>query len=481
MRGLMPWIISLALLMLAGCSPFVKEAVEPKVKGSASEMKIPEFSVPEQEPIASIVTTEKAMALTFNGLAEASTMHGVLDALDEVGVKATFFVPGIRVAEQPELAREIMDRGHELANNTLNQVMPNSLSYKEAYMEINLANEVLKQTVKIEPRYVRSRSGDSGVSFEQAASQIGMQVVTNTINPKDSDMKSAEEIAAYVKRFSTRGAIIQLNTDVNPAVVDAIPLIYEEAATSGYEFMTLDEIAATSYADEEYTSNGLKENLDYKKLQPKIIERFSTSKKEIALTFDDWASDKTISKVLEILKLQNVKATFFLKADGVEANPQLARLILEDGHEIANHSYSHLDLTTMTPEEIQEDLIKADEVISQAIRKTPSNYFRPAKGIIDEERAKIVAATGIEATILTGVSSLDWNMWFTDQEIYERVMERVEPGSIITMHILDESHTIKVLPRLLKDLREKGYEFRTVDSFMKDRQVTAVEKRADGR
>ncbi|MFC7364086.1 polysaccharide deacetylase family protein [Bhargavaea changchunensis] len=214
--------------------------------------------------------------------------------------------------------------------------------------------------------------------------------------------------------------------------------------------------------------NHLEFNEDYQEADPKIIERFPAEGKTIALTFDDWASDETVSEVLSILREYGVHSTFFLIGEGVERNPQLARIILENGHEIANHSYTHPELPGLSIREIQEQVIRTDEVLTEAIGQAPANYVRPPRGKLDHETAQKVTAAGVDYIIQVGVSSDDWNPALTDQEVCERVMDGVQPGSIITMHILDNAHTVRVLPEILDWLIAQGYEFRTVGEMISE-------------
>ncbi|MFD6903529.1 polysaccharide deacetylase family protein, partial [Streptomyces diastaticus] len=355
---------------------------EPKlIKPITSKVEAPKSERVPKGVINHVATTQKIMALTFNGLADEQTMDKLLNELNRFDIKATFFLPGIRVAEDPDLAKEIIKQGHTIQNNTLNHVLPDKLKYEEAYIELALANRVFKEHLNIEPKYARTRSGDSSDSFQEAAAQLNMEVVTYTINPKDTQMQSAEEIADYIRRFANRGAIIELNTYINPEVIRAIPLIYQYASADGYTLTTLEEVHQTNYlVDELVDTNNLAVNTDYKNSRPAIIEKFSTLEKEIALTFDDWASDETITAVLDILDNYNVKSTFFLIGKGVETNPQLARLIIERGHEVASHSYNHKVITTMNPRALQEDLVKNDQILTHALQIKPLNYFRPAQG-----------------------------------------------------------------------------------------------------
>lgn len=287
------------LILLSAC--FVQEKNE-NVVSVTPEIDIPAKTKESIPPISQVTTTEKKMALTFNGLADENIMNDILNELDRFNIKATFFLQGMRVAEDPEIAKDILERGHSVQNNTLNHILPDDLSYEEAYVELFLTNKVMEEHLNIKPKYARTRSGDSSKSFEDAAAQLNMDVVTYSINPKDSDMKSAEEIAEYIDRFATRGAIIELNTYINPEVIRAIQLIHENSIKSGFKLTTFEDVLDGAYV----TSDGLQSNeLAVSKVshdkKPVIINKFNTNEKEIALTFDDWASDNTILTILDIL------------------------------------------------------------------------------------------------------------------------------------------------------------------------------------
>ncbi|EMR06953.1 Bifunctional xylanase/deacetylase precursor [Bhargavaea cecembensis DSE10] len=458
----------LAVLLFAGCRAQPEEVEKPEGEKLPPAVVVPEPNAQTKPPLRLILTTEKSMALTFNGLADRETTERLLDALDLEGVKATFFIPAMRVAEEPDLAKEILERGHEVENGTLNNVLPEGLDYEEAYREVELANQIFNDRLGVTPKYARTRNGDTSEAFEQAAAEAGLELVMNTISPKDSEMKTAQDITGYIDRFMVRGAIIQLNAATNPAVVDAVPMIARMAGEEGYGLTTLGELAETSYGGAYYKSNGLTVNKNFEEAKPRVVRNFPVKEKVVALTFDDWAGDRTISRVLEILEEYDIKSTFFLIGRGVETNPQLARLILEEGHEIASHTYSHQLVTEMTLQDLQKDLIRADEVIAEAIRETPSNYMRPAQGKLDQDAAKKITAAGVDYILLYDVSSFDWNMNLEEQEVYHRVVDNVKPGSIITMHIQDESHTISVLPKILDELKERGYEFKTIGELLSE-------------
>lgn len=456
----------LILLFLSGC---MFQNTEPEITPVKPNIEIKEPEKEAQPAITQVATTENKMALTFNGLANVKIMMDLLDELDRFGIKATFFIQGIRVAEDPELAHEIINRGHTVQNNTLNHVLTDNLTYDEAFVELELANKVFHEYLDIKPTYTRSRSGDSSKIFEEAVAQFDMKVVSNTINPQDSNMQSAEEIADYVKRFANRGAIIQLNTYVNPEIIPAIELIYQDATEAGYILSTLEDVYAGNYLKQDQDTlltNNLQIQPNIEGVEPNIIYQFDTSEKEIVLTFDDWAGDQTTTAILDILDDYQVKANFFLIGSGVEKNPQLARLIFEHGHEVASHSYSHQVVTEMESELLQEDVVKSDQILSRALQDTPLNYFRSAQGIIDDETAKLVTGTGVDYIVLFDVASHDWNLSLTEDEVFERVVSRTEPGSIIGLHILDDSHVLNILPRVIEHYEKEGYTFKTISEMI---------------
>ncbi|CAM5335098.1 Chitin deacetylase OS=Lysinibacillus sphaericus OX=1421 GN=LS41612_05125 PE=4 SV=1 [Lysinibacillus sphaericus] len=116
--------------------------------------------------------------------------------------------------------------------------------------------------------------------------------------------------------------------------------------------------------------DAIKINPAYENVQPHVYYRKNTTKKEIALSFYDWASEERTKEILDVLDKYNIQCTFFLIGKGVEKNPQLARLIVREGT-MTSHSYNHVDVTTMTPEELQEDVLKAHQALTYALQESP--------------------------------------------------------------------------------------------------------------
>ena len=414
--------------------------------------------------VRSVYTTNRELSLTFNGMADAFTMKRLLDQLDECGIKATFFLSGMRVAEEPELAAAIIARGHEIENNTLNRRDLTKLPYEDIYKEIRLANEIIERETGIKPQYVRTKSGDYNDEVRLAAAHAGLEaVVYYSVNPRDWDMKSAWEIADYVAHYITRGGIITLSTDINPAVIEAIPLISQEAERVGYKLVTLKELIRGGSERkpleliEGYDAARI--NPDYANAEYHMFERMDTGKREVALTFDDWGKDYRITQILDILSEHDVKASFFLRMDGVKSNPNLARAIAEEGHDVANHTYNHPNVTEITAEELQEQVVESHKVLTEAIQRQPAMLFRPPYGAIDETAAKAIAATGYKHIAQYDVTTFDWDTAVSAGQIVASVMEQTGNGSIILLHLQDELHTADALPDIITRLKDNGYAF----------------------
>lgn len=459
----------LLLMFLAGCQSTPQKTIQPI--DSTIEIKESDGTMSDSISHADIIKPK--VALTFNGFADNQTMELLLKKLDESNMKATFFLEGLRVAQEPELVQDILKRGHEVQNGTLSFPDVTALDYDQTYEEIYLTNQIFEEHLGYKPKYVRSRSGDITDNMRLAAAALDMNAVIGlSINPLDRKMQSAQELIDYIDKYIDRGSIIHLNTYINPAIIDTIPLLAQLAKEHDYTITTLndllDERYLTKSLEEIAGHDAIKPNLNYDNIEPHLFYRKETSKKEIAITFDDWAHEQQVKDVLDVLKKYNIKSTFFLIGSGVEKNPQLAKLIQEEGHEVASHSYYHLDVTKMTPEEIQDDLVKAHKALTYALQEPPLLYFRPAQGIMDERTAKVITATGIQTIAMYDIASFDWNLDYSAQDIYDRVISRAAPGKVIVMHILDGTKTVEALPLIIEKLQQDGYSFSKMSTWIEE-------------
>lgn len=195
----------------------------------------------------------------------------------------------------------------------------------------------------------------------------------------------------------------------------------------------------------------------------------SADEKKIALTFDDGPNKPYTSEILDILKRDNVKATFFLIGENVERYPEVARRIANEGHAIGNHTYRHPDLLAK------------------------GGIFKMGREIDKTDRA-ILGATGVKVRLLRppygsggnieaqkrGLYIIKWSVSggnggkeIAADKIVKNVVENTENGSIILLHDgkkleigADRSQVVKALPDIISILKHQGYEFVTVPRLL---------------
>jgi len=199
------------------------------------------------------------------------------------------------------------------------------------------------------------------------------------------------------------------------------------------------------------------------KLKP--IYQIETDKKVVALTFDISWGDKTPMPVIEILKANNIKSTFFLSGPWVKQYPEVPQRIKKDGHEIASHGYRHINLSNLSKNEIKEEIMKAHKNIKE-VTGYDANLIRTPNGDYNDQVIEAAHECNYEA-IQWSVDSLDW-MNPGVATITERISKKVHPGAIILMHASDTcKQTVEALPLVIKELKSQGYEFVTVSELMK--------------
>ncbi|MAZ27156.1 MAG: hypothetical protein CL868_08790 [Cytophagaceae bacterium] len=162
-----------------------------------------------------------------------------------------------------------------------------------------------------------------------------------------------------------------------------------------------------------------------------FLEAFNykrTSQKVLALTFDDGPHPEITPQILDLLKKHNAKATFFCIGQHAEKHPEILKRILEEGHGVGNHSYSHKNTFPFFGEsQIKTELEQTDAILKQA-----NTLFRPPFGVTNPTIAKVVKETGHQV--------IGWNVRSFDtviknpQTITKRILNKVKPGSIILMH-----------------------------------------------
>ncbi len=184
------------------------------------------------------------------------------------------------------------------------------------------------------------------------------------------------------------------------------------------------------------------------------IYSVDTEEKKVAISFDAaWGNTHT-EPILDILDQYGIKTTFFLVKIWVDKYPEDVKMISERGHEVQNHSSTHPDMTTLSTEQIRKEIEDVGRSIEDITGVRP-NLFRPPFGAYDNKVIETLEDMDYKV-IQWSVDSLDWKEISAD-EIVERVLSQIEPGSIVLFHN-DATHVEEYLPRILDELTTQGYE-----------------------
>ncbi|WP_338472878.1 polysaccharide deacetylase family protein [Niallia sp. XMNu-256] len=193
-----------------------------------------------------------------------------------------------------------------------------------------------------------------------------------------------------------------------------------------------------------------------------LTNKVETNQKVVALTFDDGPTEN-VDDILALLKEYEIKATFFLIGNEIEKNPEEAKKIVNEGHQIGNHTYSHQRMIFKSPSFVKKEVEKTDDLIQNLGYKGEID-FRPPNG------KKIV---GLPYYLSKhNKDTITWNLepdtfYNEASEKIEYVNENVSPGSIILMHPMYDKtgEGLKAIKGIIQSLSRQGYDFVTVNEL----------------
>ncbi len=192
-----------------------------------------------------------------------------------------------------------------------------------------------------------------------------------------------------------------------------------------------------------------------------LPEEKKTEKKRIALTFDDGPHPIYTPQMLELLKEEQVPATFFLLGENVELYGDVVKEIAKEGHLIGNHTYHHVQITSLSLEEACKEIQETSDLIEE-LTGIGTEYVRPPFGTWNEEleeRLNLIP-------VMWSIDTKDWTTQNVDWIVRETV-KHAEDHDIILMHDSYQS-TVDAVKRVIEQLEAEGFEFVTVDEIIMD-------------
>ena len=211
-----------------------------------------------------------------------------------------------------------------------------------------------------------------------------------------------------------------------------------------------------------------------------VRERSDLGEPVIALTFDDGPSQWT-DPVLDVLRDQGIRATFFVIGDNIPGREHTLRRIHREGHEVGNHTRRHPNLVEVeiAPDDLSRELAFTNVAIEDVIGVTP-RVFRPPYLVHDDTVATVAGECGFAHLILASVSTNDWDET-EPSAIAEQIVEQARPGSIIDLHDgrpphtprygeggsrEDRAPTVAAVGQIVPRLRAAGFTFLTVSELL---------------
>lgn len=502
--------------------------------------------------VSKIYTSQPSVCYIFRGISDRNALNSVLDELDALDAKATFFVTGREILYYKANVDEIIKRGHQICNGGYGMKNSSEMDFNAICYDIDMGERCLKQYLGSRydesiNKYYMPFSTVANEELLEAAKVLGYDsVISYGINPvsgKYRNMSSDEIIKAYYGNTVAlqRGDIVYFRLDYLTKRNAVGELVYKTAMKyikkAPYDISTVHEMLASNkvyipLSKEQAVSNDpvkITHNYLREKLFSLITGNFignpniTTSKgligftdeeissidktgkidtkgeKVIFLTFDDWGYDDNITHILKVLKKYNVKATFFVRVghgnvsyDTPMSNPNLLRAMAEDGHDIGNHTFSHMKVDILTAQEqsqLQKDIVAANNEMERYIGDTGNLklYFRPptlsvsrlgletifncgykyiVNGDFDPHDYKVKSAGQLVTRMINGID-INGDEPDISQATRPEDILKISPGSVVVMHMQENAgYTPEALDTVIPYYISKGYKFAKLSDYL---------------
>ena len=203
---------------------------------------------------------------------------------------------------------------------------------------------------------------------------------------------------------------------------------------------------------------------DPEKLQNKFSELNAQwlleDEKNICLTFDEGYENGYTAQILDTLKEKQVSAIFFCTYDYVKDNPELVRRMIDEGHIVGNHSYSHYNMTEIDLETASEEITLLHDYTCEMFQYEMT-YFRFPEGAFSEQTAALAGELGYRS-VFWSFAYADWEVDNPpdEEEAYNKIVSSTHNGEIMLLHAVSPTNA-NILPRVIDEIRNQGYTFTT--------------------
>ncbi len=233
----------------------------------------------------------------------------------------------------------------------------------------------------------------------------------------------------------------------------------------------------TNATSEKKIGWGIKRNNNHEQpdlgsVNKKIIDMYegiamgNEKSKYVYLTFDNGYEAGYTSKILSVLKENQVPATFFITAHYLNTATELVKQIIDEGHIIGNHTVNHKSMPDLTNEQIQKEVMDLHTAVYQKFGYE-MKYIRPPKGEYSERTIAYTNTLGYK-TVMWSFAYDDWDENKQGRETYgkKKIIDNIHPGAILLLHATSKDNS-NILDSCIKEIKSMGYEFKSLDEFQR--------------
>jgi peptidoglycan-N-acetylmuramic acid deacetylase len=192
-----------------------------------------------------------------------------------------------------------------------------------------------------------------------------------------------------------------------------------------------------------------------------------TNEKVIYLTFDAGYENGYTSSILDALKKHNVPATFFLVGNYIKTSPDLVKRMVEEGHNVANHTYNHPNMSNISSmDAFRKEIEDLEKLFVETTGQKMTKFYRPPQGKYSVSNLDMAKELGYK-TFFWSLAYVDWynDKQPTKEEAFKKLLGRIHPGAVVLLHSTSKTNS-QILDELLAKWKEMGYSFGKLDDLV---------------
>ena len=204
----------------------------------------------------------------------------------------------------------------------------------------------------------------------------------------------------------------------------------------------------------------------YKCLYLDKLHSSQSEERVVYLTFDVGYENGNVGRILDIMKNNDVRGAFFILGNVINKEPQLVERMIDDGHTVCNHTFSHKNMTKCANlTEFKEEIERLETAYAELTGKSISKYYRPPEGRFNEQNLKHAQELGY-TTVFWSFAYADWDNdnQPSPEKAYKIIMDNIHNGAILLLHPTSSTNA-EILDCVIRDLKKGGYRFGSLDEI----------------